>query len=234
MDEVILKLDKRDVTGKQVKSLRNDGMVPAVIHDHGKDSVVVMAPYLDIAKAYQRVGRHHPISLSAGSKHYTALIKSVARDPKKNKITHVVFNAVAADQKVDASIPVKIKYAEEQESTPAERAGLVVLNQLEEVEVEALPKDLPEVIYFDGEKLVDAGDSVTVADLKVPANVVIKADPGHPVATVFEPSALQAANDAAAGDAEEEKPADEGEESEAEGEEKLSENAEVKSSEDKK
>lgn len=208
MDKVELTLKKRDITGKQVKSLREEGMVPAVIHDHGKDSVVVMAPYLDMAKAYQRVGRHHPINLSAGSKHYTALIKSVTRDPKKNKITHVVFNAVAADQKVDASIPVKIKYAEEQESTPAERAGLVVLNQLEEVEVEAFPKDLPEVIYFDGEKLVDAGDSVTVADLKVPANVAIKADPGHPVATVFEPSALQAANDAAAGDAEEEQPAE--------------------------
>lgn len=211
MQDVTLDLQKRDIIGKAVKGLRTQGMVPAVIHNHGQESIVVAAPYIEIVKAYQRVGRHHPIELKAGNKKFTALIKSVARDPKKNKLTHVVFNAVKADQMVDAAIPVKIKHAEGQESTPAERVGLVVLHQLEEVEIEALPKDLPEVIYFDGEKLVEAGQSVTVADLIVPSNVTVKSDPAHPVATVFEPSALQAANEAAAGDAEEEVVAEGGE-----------------------
>jgi hypothetical protein len=57
-------------------------------------------------------------------------------------------------------------------------------------------------LYFNGEKLVEAGDSVTVADLIVPNGVIVKAEPNHPLATVFEPSALQAANDAAGGTAE--------------------------------
>lgn len=211
MNDVVLALDKREVTGKAVKQLRNQGLVPAVIHDHGKDSVHVMGQYVDIAKVYQSAGKHHPVSLSAGGQNYTALIKHVDFDPKKNQIRHVVFNAVKADEKVDAEIPVHIKFAEGNDSTPAERASLIVLHQLEAVEVEALPKNLPDALYFDGEKLAAVGDSATVADLVVPAGVTIKTDPSHPLATVFEPSALQAANDAVGGDAEEPTAEDEAE-----------------------
>jgi large subunit ribosomal protein L25 len=142
------------------------------------------------------------------------LIRDVDVDPKKHQLRHIVFNAVKANEKVDAEIPVRIRFAEGNDATPAERAGLIVLHQLEAVEVEALPRDLPDFLEFDGEKLVAVGDSATVADLIVPATVTVKTDPGHPLAAVFEPSALQAANDAAGGTAEEEAAAEEGEEGE--------------------
>ncbi len=205
MDEITLDLKQREVTGKAVKRLRAEGLVPAVIHDHGKDSVVVQGVYMDLVKAYNRAGKHHPVSLKAGSKHYMALIKTVDFDPKKHTLRHIVFNAVKANEKVTAEIPVRIKLDEENESTPAERNGLVVLNQLETVEVDALPRELPDVLEFKGEVLAEVGDQVTVADLIVPAGVTVKTDPAHPLATVFEPSALQAANDAAGGTADEDK-----------------------------
>lgn len=201
MQEVVLNLKHRDVTGKAVKHLRKEGLVPAVIHDHGKDSIIVMADYADLSKAYNRAGKHHPVSLKTDKKQYMALIKNVDFDPKKHQLRHIVFNAVKANEKVDAEIPVRIKYAEGNEASPAERAGLVVLHQLDVVEVEALPRDLPEVLEFDGEKLVEVGDQATVGDLIVPENVSIKTDATHPLSTVFEPSALQAANDDAGGDA---------------------------------
>lgn len=204
MEEVLLKLEKREVLGKAVKHLRKTDMVPAVIHDHGKDSIVVMGNYTEMLKVYQQAGKHHTVSLSAGGKDYIALIKQVDFDPKKHTLRHMVFNAIKANEKVSAEIPVQIKFEEGNDSTPAERASLVVLHQLEAVEIEALPKDLPDALYFDGEKLVAVGDHATVADLIVPAGVIVKTDPSHPLATVFEPSALQAANDAVGGDAEEE------------------------------
>ncbi|HSX32372.1 MAG TPA: 50S ribosomal protein L25 [Candidatus Saccharimonadales bacterium] len=215
MEDIVLKLDKREVTGKAVKHLRKEGLVPAVIHDHGKESIHVQGEYVQLAKAFQKAGKHHPVQLQAGDKKYTALIKHADFEPRKHMLRHVVFNAVTANQTVDAEIPVRIKYAEGEESTPAERASLVVLNQLEVVEVEAFPRNLPDAIEFDGEKLVAAGDVVTVADLIVPEGVVIKTDPTHPVATVFEPSALQAANDAAGGDADEDTAVVETDQSEA-------------------
>jgi large subunit ribosomal protein L25 len=216
MEEVILEVKKREVTGKAVKRLRQDGQVPAVIHDHGKESVHVQGAYLEVLRAYQKAGKHHPVSLKAGDQHYTVLIRNVDIDPRRHELRHVVFNAVKANEKVDAEIPVRIRYDEGNDSSPAERAGLVVLHQLEAVEVEALPRDLPDVLEFNGEKLVAVGDHATVADLVIPAGVTIKTDPSHPLATVFEPSALQAANDAAGGDAEEEAPAEEGEAAEGE------------------
>lgn len=216
MDALILNLQPREVTGKAVKQLRKDMMVPAVIHDHGKPSVVVMAPYMEMVKLYQKAGKRHPVTVVADGKRHTALIKHADFDPKKHQLRHVVFNAVKANEKVTAEVPVRIKYAEEHESTPAERAGLVVLHQLDEAEVEALPADLPDALFFDAEKLAVAGDSLTVADLIIPKGVTIKTDPAHPVATVFEPSALQAANDAAGGDAEEEIPSEEPTEGEPE------------------
>jgi large subunit ribosomal protein L25 len=212
MEEVMLEVKKREVVGKAVKRLRKEGLVPAVIHDHGKESVHVEGVYLDVLKAYQKAGKHHPVNLTAGDHKYTVLIKSVDIDPRKHLLRHVVFNAVKANEKVNAEIPVRIRYSEGNESTPAERAGLVVLTQLDAVEVEALARELPDFLEFDGEKLVEVGDSLTVADIIVPGTVTVKTDPAHPLATVFEPSALQAANDAAGGDAEEEAPAAEGEE----------------------
>ncbi|MGZ6005501.1 MAG: hypothetical protein ACXWLH_05135, partial [Candidatus Saccharimonadales bacterium] len=88
------------------------------------------------------------------------------------------------------------------EASPAERTGLIVLTQLDAVQVKAIPTKLPDYIEYDAEKLVEIGDSVTVADLIVPEGVEIETEAEHSVATVYEPSALAAANDAAGGTAE--------------------------------
>jgi len=203
MDSVSLTLEKREVTGKKVKRLRKAGLLPAVIHDHGKPSVNVQVDYQVAHHAFMTVGKHHPVQITADGKKYTALIKAVARDPKYNALTHIVFNAIKANEKVEADIPVHPQYGEGNDASPAERAGLIVLTNLENLQVKALPKDLPDSIAYDGEKLVAVGDHVTVADLIIPAGVEVETPGDHAVATVYEPSALQAANDAAGGTADE-------------------------------
>jgi large subunit ribosomal protein L25 len=200
-DTLTLELEKREITGKAVKQLRRDGLVPAVIHDHGKASVIVAGNFMEVNHVYRQAGKHHPVTLKADGKTYTALIKDADFDPRTNFITHVVFNAVNANQKVEAEIPVRPKYDEGNESSPAERTGYIVLQQLETVEVEAIPSALPDELLYDAEKLVEIGDHVTVADLIVPKGVEVKTEGHQTMATVFEPSALAAANDAAGGDA---------------------------------
>lgn len=233
-DTISLTVESREITGKQVKQLRKLGLVPAVIHDHGKDSVLVQGIYLDLYRVFQKAGKHHPIELKTPAHTYTVLIKDAEFEPKKNQLTHLVFNAVNKNQKVDAEVPVHAQYAEGNEASPAERNGLIVLQQLEAVQVKAVPASLPDVIYFDAEKLVEVGDHVTVADLIVPKGVEIETDESHAVATVFEPSALAAANDAAGGDAtEDEATADiqAGEAAEGKEAEREAESSEEKASE---
>lgn len=229
-ESVVLDLTMREVAGKAVKRLREEGVVPAVIHDHGKPSLSVQAPYLATLRVYQRAGKHHPVQLTVGSHKFVALIKSATFDPKKHQLTHVVFNAVNKNQKVEAEVPVKPRYAEGQDSTPAERASLIVLEQLDTVEIRAIPDRLPDALFYDAEKLVAEGDQVFVADLEVPEGVEVVTEPEHPLATVTTPAALEAANAAIAGDAEEAAPAEaaaegetpaEGGEAAAESEEKA-------------
>jgi large subunit ribosomal protein L25 len=201
-DTISLTLEARTVSGKAVKHLRRAGQVPAVIHDHGKESLVVQASYTELFKVWQQAGKHHPVNVKTGGKSLTALIKNATFDPKKHQLTHVVFNAVNANETVEAEIPIEARYDEGNESSPAERSGLLVLSQLEAVVVEAIPSKLPDVLYYDAEKLVEIGDHATVADLTIPEGVEVKTDLNHSIATVFEPSALAAANEAAGGDAE--------------------------------
>lgn len=201
-DAINLTVEPREVLGKAVKQLRRDGAVPGVIHDHGKDSVIVQGDSIQMLKVWQQAGKHHPIQLKAGDKDYVVLIKAADFDPKKHQLRHVVFNAVDRNQKVDAEIPVRPRYAEGNESSPAERNGLIVLTQLETVAVKAIATKLPDFLEYDAEKLIEIGDHVTVADLVAPEGVEIETDAGHSMATVFEPSALAAANEATAGEAE--------------------------------
>jgi large subunit ribosomal protein L25 len=153
-------------------------------------------------KVWQKAGKHHPVELTAGDQSFVALIKDAEFDPKKHQLRHLVFNAVDKNQKVEAEIPVKPRYDEGNESSPAERNSLIVLSQLETVHVKAIPTQLPDFFEYNAEKLVEVGDHATVADLIIPEGVEILTEPEHALATVYEPSALAAANDAAAGTAE--------------------------------
>ncbi|HUD05923.1 MAG TPA: 50S ribosomal protein L25 [Candidatus Saccharimonadales bacterium] len=195
---VNLNLEERTVVGKAVKKLRRDGFLPAVIHDHGKPSIHVMGKYLDVYRAYQEAGKHHPINITVGGKSFVTLIKTAEFEPYKHQLNHIVFGAVKADEKVEALIPIRLT-----DEIPAEKASLIIINQLDSVNVEALPGALPDEFIVDASKLIEIGDKVTVADIIVPEGVTILTEPEHTIATVYEPSALAAANDAAGGDAEE-------------------------------
>jgi len=200
-DQITLVVDTRETLGKGVKHLRKDGIVPGVIHDHGKASVHIQAEYQALHKVFTTAGRHHPVEITAGGKKYTTIVKAVTFDPKYNAMTHIVFGAIKANEKVAAEVPVHPRYSEGNEASPAERIGLIVLTQTTSVPVKALSKDLPNALAYDAEKLVAVGDQITVADLQVPKGVELEIEPEHVLATVFEPSALAAANDEAGGGA---------------------------------
>lgn len=203
-EDINLTLEKRTITGKAVKQLRRDGLVPAVIHDHGKPSIHVSGEYLKLHRAYMQAGKHQPIQLKVDNQMFTVLIKTAEFEPRKHRLNHIVFGAVKSDEKVTAEIPVRLS-----EDIPAEKTSLVVISQLDNVSVEALPKDLPNELVVDASTLIEIGDKVSVADIIPPHGVTIITDPNHVIATVYEPSALAAANDAAGGAAEAEAPAEE-------------------------
>jgi large subunit ribosomal protein L25 len=191
-----IKLEQRTVLGKGLGQLRQDGVVPAVIHNHGQASIHVMGPEMDLVKIYQAAGKHHPLNLEVGSDKYLALIKDAHFDPVKRRLQHLVFQAIKQDEKVEAEVPIRIDG-----DAPAEKVGLIILHQLDAVEIEALPKDLPDELVVSAETLAELHDKITVADLKIPAGVTVLTDAEHPIATVAESRAM-AAEEAEAEEAE--------------------------------
>lgn len=201
-DKITLQLEEREITGKKVATLRKAGQVPGVVYGPGLDPVSVMAPMQVVEKVYASAGKHHPVHITVGSKRRIAMIKSADIDPVKHKLRHISFHAVNQNEKVEADIPVKL--VGEGESA-AEKAGLVVLQTIEALKVSALPMDLPDALEVSIIDLAEPHEQVTVGDIKLPEGVELVETAENMedlvVASVYEPSALQAANDAAGGDA---------------------------------
>ncbi len=193
-DTIGVELNKRDVIGKGLGKLRAQGLVPAVVHNHGKDSLHVMGDFLRLTKVYEQAGKHHPVELSVDGKPQLALIKDADFDPRKHQLRHVVFQAIKQNEKTTAEIPVVLAG----EEIPAEKKSLLVLPQLDVVEVEALPRDLPSELPVDATKLEDVGDRLHVSDIQAPKGVTILTDPDASLAVVEMPKDQIAEADAAA------------------------------------
>ena len=212
-EKISLKLDERKVHGKKVKSLRQQGITPGVVYGQGMEPLPVQAEAGEVRRVVATAGKHTPVNLT-GAKRRIAMIKDVEWHPTKGGvIRHISLHAVKADEPVVAEVPVHLMGVGE---SVAEKAGLVVLQAIDRVQVKALPMDLPDAIEIDITGLAEAGDKVTLGDATLPASVeFVEHDSGHHeddeeekptiadlvVANVYEPAALEAANDAAAGDA---------------------------------
>lgn len=185
-ESIELIAEKREITGKKVRTLRNEGFIPATVYEKGKESINIRVPYVPLTKAYAAAGQGQPVALTVDKKQYLTMIKDVHMDPAKNTIMHVAFHAVNKNDPVEAEIPVHIEG-----DVPAEKSGNFIVRQNDHVTVKALPANLPEVLNVSAEKLVNPGDSLTVADLQVPENVEILSEPELTLATVEEPRKVE-------------------------------------------
>lgn len=218
-DKISLKVEERKVFGKKVKDLRRAGLTPGVVYGPGMEPIAVQADAGEVRQVVAAAGKHTPVNLT-GAKRRIAMIKDVEYNPTKHGVVrHVSFHAVKADEPVVAEVPIRLLGVGE---SAAERAGLVILQALDKIEVKALPMDLPEAVEIDITELAEAGQRVTLGDAKLPDGVAFvehvdaakdedeDEDEEKPtitdlvVANVYEPAALEAANEAAAGDAEDE------------------------------
>lgn len=193
--DITVELEKREILGKGLVKIRKAGQVPAVIHDHGKESIHVQGDFIKLVKTYATAGKHHPVQLKVGGKQHLALIKDVDFDPAKHQMRHIVFQAIKQNEETDAEIPVVFLADAE---IPAERKSLLVLKQLDHVEVKALPRDLPDELTVDPSLLVEVGDSLSVADIQAPKGVTIVTPAETQIAIVEMPKDQIAEADASA------------------------------------
>lgn len=190
-----LSLEKRVATGKKLKALRAEGMIPSVVYG-GEFPILTVSSYNITEKALNEVGYHSPLELTIDGQLQLALVKSVSVDPVSRRIINVEFQAISADEVVEAVTPIKVV---DFESSEASKKHYVLLQVMETVEIKARPSDLPEEIIVSGAKLADLDGKLTVADLELPANVELvdkEMSTNTVVANVYDPAAEAAAREA--------------------------------------
>jgi large subunit ribosomal protein L25 len=213
MSEDKLSLAKRELTGKKVKGLREQGLIPSVIFGGKGEPILAQSEYVATEKVLLNAGYHSPIDLDIEGKKQMALVKTVHMDPVKRTILNVEFQAISADQVVEATTPIEIVNFE---ASDANKAHLTLLQVMEEIDVKAKPADLPEAIIVDASGLKTIEDGITIADLKLPKGVELadkELDPELAVANVYDPAQEAAEREA---EAEADKAAEEARAAEAE------------------
>src|SRR3989344_5067085 len=209
MDRLSLKAEERKVLGKKVKNLRKDGILPAHVFGKGVEGEIVSVDQKEFLKVFKVAGETGLIDLKIGTeKIKPVLIREVQYNPVSGDLIHVDFYQVNLLEKVKVSVPI-VQIGEAPESVKL--GETIVLQTLSEVEVEALPADLPENIEVDITSLKEIDDAITVGQLNYdhekvtvhvdPEEIVVKLAPAVSAETqalLEEQAAEQAAAEAGA------------------------------------
>lgn len=161
MSELVLHAKQRSVIGRQVKALRREGLLPAVLYGTGIEPIPLELDIPEAKKVLSRLGSSTLVSLKVGRQTHQVLVREIQRDVIRWDMMHVDFLKVAMDEIIRTSVPVELVG----EAPAIKELGGVLVTGLAEIEVEALPADLPDRMMVDLEILVEIDDTITVGDL---------------------------------------------------------------------
>lgn len=181
---ITLKANNRATSGKEkvaVSNMRAEGMIPAVVYGPKFVNTSISLNYQDFVRVYNKHGETTLIQLDIDGKTVNTLIHDIDLDPVSNKVRHIDFYAPEAGKKVHANVPVNFIG-----ESAAVKAGANLVKVLHEIEVEALPENLPHSIDADITIMTTLDISVHVKDLHFPVGVTTTLDPEEVVASVVE------------------------------------------------
>lgn len=164
-----LKAKLREISGRKTNQLRKTGQIPAVLYGHGLESQPILVDSKEFKKSFAEAGETTILGLDFGGKKHNVLIRDFAKDILTGEITHIDFYEVRMDEKIKTKVPLVFIG----ESAAVKAEGGVLVHALQELEIEALPQDLPKDIKIDISILKTFEDKVKVGDLKLPASVKI-------------------------------------------------------------
>jgi len=185
-----LTVQKREILGKKVESLRQGGVIPAELYGHGSENIHLSVSAKEFSKLYKEAGESTIVKLKVESEkgkvgdEISVLIHDLQKNPLNDEISHIDFYQVRMDEKITASVPLEFIG----EAAAVKEKGGVLIKAVHELEIEALPADLPHKIEVDLSQLSDIGMSIHVKNLKIDKKVKALADLETVVVTVTEPT----------------------------------------------
>lgn len=180
MDQLTLTLEPRSITGKKVKTLRREGMVPASICGKGVATETFQLDAKTFGLVYRQAGRTRLIDLQLPSGTRSAFVRQVQIHPVSRQFLHVDFRIVDLRVEITADVPVVAVGTNEL----VERGDGVLTISLPTVHIKALPTDIPQNIEVDVSKIHDFNTVLHVRDLDLGDKVQILTSPDEALATI--------------------------------------------------
>jgi large subunit ribosomal protein L25 len=186
MDEIKLEATKRSVIGKKVKVLRKEGILPAVLYGTGIEPIAIELDIRETTRILSQVSGSTLINLVIGKDNHTVILRDVQVDAIRRDIVHIDFLKVAMDTAIRTVVPVSLVG----EAPAVKELGGILVTGLSEVEIEALPGDLPDRISVDLESLEEINASISVGDIFFGTGVTIITEPSEVLARIV-PQAVE-------------------------------------------
>lgn len=174
-ENIALEAQPRTLTGKKVKQLRAEELIPGVIYGPKLEKAIpFQAPYRKLQDSLRAAGSTNLLEVTIEDEVHNVLVRDVQRDIIRGDLLHVDFYVVPLGQVFRTVVPIAL--VGEAEIVRSGFAQLIT-GSTTAVEVECLPSEIPDELTLDISQIVEIGEALTVADLAVPENVTILADP---------------------------------------------------------
>ncbi|HEX3049152.1 MAG TPA: 50S ribosomal protein L25 [Aggregatilineaceae bacterium] len=172
-ERITLEASKRQVTGKAVRHLRSQGIVPGVVYGPTFDNVDIQMVWTDLRQVLMEAGGTQLIELAVDGEKYNTLVRHVQRRPIRGDVMHIDFYRVRMDVAIRTEIPIVLIG----EARSLETSGGMLIHEKSTVEVECLPGDLPSEIRVDVSALLQIGDHLLASELPQLPGVTYLIDP---------------------------------------------------------
>jgi large subunit ribosomal protein L25 len=180
MDKEAIKASHRTVIGKQVGALRRQGKLPGVIYGHHIEPTPILMDLKEATHVLSGITGSSLLNINLDGKNLSVLVREKQRNYIRNVLTHVDFQAVSLTEKLRTRVSVELTGL-----SPAVKDfnGYVITN-MNELEVECFPQDLPERIVIDVSVLKKIGDVILVSSVVISDKVTILSNPEEAIVVV--------------------------------------------------
>jgi large subunit ribosomal protein L25 len=185
MEREVIEAVKRSVIGKQVKALRREGKLPAILYGSTIKPTPVLMDLKSASNTLNRVSGSALVTINLEGENLVSLVREKQRDSLTGVLTHIDFQVVSMKEKIRTQVSVEIHG----EAPAVKNFNGILVQNVDEMEVEALPGDLPERIVVDVSGLTNIGNSVMLRDLVLPEKITVLEDPDLVLVVVTAPEA---------------------------------------------
>ena len=200
MEKVVIEATKRTVIGKQVNTLRRESKLPGIIYGSKIDPIAITMDLKQATRVLNNTTSSSVITINVEGTEYAALVREKQRDVLRNLFIHADFQAVSQTEKIRAAVNIEMVG-----HAPAVKDyNGVVVEGVNAINVESLPKDLPERFTVDLSVLKEIGDTISVKDIAIPDGVEVLDSPDEMIILITSPAAEEVEEEVVGEEGEEE------------------------------